>query len=219
LSWAGSPARRCAGSRAAGRAALLARRQSAAQQYRWRTPLRWSGTKNSPHDMQLRCPVLTIVALERTRRARRAPRTNARRLGVRRDERRNRTTDTRIFKALPRSGGNESTRKIVVNQALTHSQAQWDVAWRGRQSVALPETAPEKRVLSRALREDFRGHRPHVESAMDWPLGEEGPPRFADLTTYCPSPLKRHPEAMRVHRWARARGVSRLDLVDPHVGL
>jgi hypothetical protein len=47
-------------------AALLARRQSATQQYRWRSPLRWSGTKNSPHDMHLHCPALAIAAPPRT---------------------------------------------------------------------------------------------------------------------------------------------------------
>ena len=40
--------------RAAWLAALLARRQSAAQQYRWRSPLRWLGRKNSLYDMHLR---------------------------------------------------------------------------------------------------------------------------------------------------------------------
>ena len=38
------------------------------------SPLRWSGMKNSPHDMHLRCPALAIVAPRRDRRTRRPPR-------------------------------------------------------------------------------------------------------------------------------------------------
>ena len=50
--------------------------------YRWRSPLRWLGMKNSPHDMHLRCPALAIAAPQRTRRAQRPPRPDTRRLAV-----------------------------------------------------------------------------------------------------------------------------------------
>lgn len=43
---------------------------------------RWSGMKNSSHDMHLRCPALAFVAPERTRRARQPRRPNARGFGV-----------------------------------------------------------------------------------------------------------------------------------------
>jgi len=41
---------------------LLAAAQSAAEQYRWRSRLRWSGTKNSPQHKHLRCPDCAIAA-------------------------------------------------------------------------------------------------------------------------------------------------------------
>jgi hypothetical protein len=41
---------------------LLARRQGAAQQYRWRLPLRRSTSKNCPQLKHLRCPDCAIAA-------------------------------------------------------------------------------------------------------------------------------------------------------------